>query len=133
AAGHGGRARVWNLRQGGELVGDFVHQRWVTIASFSPDNRYLLTGSYDKTAKLWDFRHDREPVVFKHGRLVLDAQFSHDGERIVTAASDGSGGEFRVWDVKTGTQICALDNGQGKVEGVLYQASFSPDDRQIAA
>src|SRR5262249_34532962 len=43
AAGHGSIARVWNVSKGGELVGDFAHDGWVTTASFSPDSQYLLT------------------------------------------------------------------------------------------
>lgn len=132
AAGHAGYARVWNLAQGGQAVGDFAHQRWVTTASFSPDGRHLLTGSMDKTAKLWDLRQGSELFTFPHGRFVLDAQFNHGGTRLVTAASDQTGGEFRVWDVQTGAQVCMLDNAEGKVKGVIYQATFSPDDRHLA-
>jgi WD40 repeat protein/serine/threonine protein kinase len=131
AAGKGGFARVWDVRQGGKAVGDFAHAAWVTTSSFSPNGHYLLTGSMDKTAKLWDFHRPVPLFTFAHGRFVLDARFSHEGQRVVTAASDPTGGEFHVWDVENGKQVCALDNGQGKVDGVLYQATFSPDDRRI--
>jgi WD40 repeat protein/tRNA A-37 threonylcarbamoyl transferase component Bud32 len=131
AASHSGIARVWDLKEGGRLLGDFKHKAWLMIASFSPDNRYLLTGGMDKMARLWDFRYGSNVFEFPHRRYLLDAQFSHNGKRIVTAASDGTGGEFHVWDVQTGQQVCALENGEGKVNGVLYQASFSPDDNQI--
>ena len=35
-----------------ELLG---HTFWVTSACFSPDGNYIVSGSYDKTVKIWDF------------------------------------------------------------------------------
>jgi eukaryotic-like serine/threonine-protein kinase len=133
AAGKSGIARIWDLTRNGAIVRDLPHEAWVTIASFSQDNQYVLTGSMDRTAKIWDLKSNLAPIVLQHGRYVLDAQFNHAGTQIVTAASDMNGGEFRVWDARTGQAVCSLDMPQGKVEGVLYQASFSPDDTLIAA
>ena len=57
-AGVGGRA----------LVG---HERGITCMAFSPDNRWVVTGSYDDTARLWDLKAAdpaAQPVVLKgHG------------------------------------------------------------------
>ena len=36
------------------------HSDWVQDLAFSPDHRYLLTGSVDKTARLWDAQTGQE-------------------------------------------------------------------------
>jgi WD40 repeat protein len=133
AAGKAGIARVWDLHRGGEWVGDFKHEGWVTTASFSPDGHYLLTGSMDKTAKLWDLAQREVLFTFPIGRFVMNAEFSHDGQKVVVAGSDFTAGQFRVWDVKTGGLICRPDIGEDGIQGILYHVSFSPDDRFIVA
>ena len=50
----------------------------------------------------------------------IDASFSPDGTRIVTASSDGTA---RAWDATTGEEIIALRGHKNWVES----ASFSPD------
>jgi WD40 repeat protein len=58
-----------------------------------------VTGSEDRTAKVWDARTGAEVLTLKgHALSVSPGAFSPDGTRIVT------GGEFmRVWDAR----ICA--------------------------
>jgi WD40 repeat protein len=31
-----------------------AHNRWVTSVAFSPDGTKIVSGSYDKTIKVWD-------------------------------------------------------------------------------
>jgi WD40 repeat protein len=59
-----------------------------------------------------------EPL--EHGAPVLDAQFSPDGLRVVTASEDKTA---RVWDALTGKPI----TGPLRHEGTVRKASFSPD------
>jgi hypothetical protein len=60
----------------------------------------------------------------KHAEQVHSAQFSPDGQRVVTASEDNTA---RVWDAATGNAI-----GQPmKHEGVVYSARFSPDGQRV--
>ncbi len=49
-----GTGRLWNLDNAEELCEFAGHTDQITSAVFSPDGRYLLTGSYDKTVRIWE-------------------------------------------------------------------------------
>jgi WD40 repeat protein len=76
------------------------HDGEVIALEISPDGRYVLTASNDKTARLWDLRTGAEIAIFQgHTDTVWSASFSRDGTRIVTASKDGTA---RIWEVGTG-------------------------------
>jgi tetratricopeptide (TPR) repeat protein len=71
----------------------------VYSAEFSPDGQRVVTGSKDKTARLWDAATGKaigEPM--QHEDEVRSAQFSPDGQRVVTASDDKTA---RLWDLPT--------------------------------
>ncbi len=99
------------------------HEKAVLTAFFSPGGDYVLTGSWDGTARIW--RLDPGSLVLE-GNLgwAAAAAWSPDGSRIVTASEDGAA---RVWNVSAAGLW--LDGQPVVLEGRL--ASFSPDGRRI--
>ena len=79
------------------------HDNYVKTAAFSPDGRYVVTASGDKTARIWD-SGTGEPVgePLRHDGWVTTAAFSPDGRYVVTASYDKTA---RIWDVGTGECI----------------------------
>jgi WD40 repeat protein len=49
----GDEANLWNLKTGQPGM-RFARQGSVASAQFSPDGRWVVTGSWDTTAKIWD-------------------------------------------------------------------------------
>jgi WD40 repeat protein len=49
------RIKVWNLRSvySGELPRTLYAEDWVASVAISPDGQTLVSGSYDKTIKVW--------------------------------------------------------------------------------
>ena len=68
----------------------------VYSAAFSTDGTRIVSGSDDKSVRVWDASTGAELKVLNgHTDLVLSAAFSTDGTRIVSGSSDNS---VRVWD-----------------------------------
>lgn len=102
------------------------HLGSVRSVGFSPDGRWVLTGSNDNTAALWDAATGERVRTFKgHSSRIDVARFSPDGRRILTACWDDTA---RIWDVKTGRTLHVLKrHGRSITDG-----AFSPDGKRVA-
>ena len=66
---------------------------------FSPDSRYILTGSYDGTARLWDtINIAAEPLVLQgHTIAIMLVAFSKNSKYALTVSLDKT---VRSWDLE---------------------------------
>lgn len=99
----------------------------VASADVSPDGARVVTGSWDRTAKIWDAATGR--VVFQlegaHDGYVNSVMFSPDGRFVLTASDDGTA---RLWDASNGEALPRKFAGhQGRVRAAL----FSPDGTRV--
>ncbi len=125
--------QVWDANTGQllhQLAGANGHTDTVISVAFSQKGagagQRLLTGSYDGTARLWDWQNETVVRVFTgHDWWVWSAAFSPDEKRIVTASQDGSA---MVWDVDSGEPGPPFLGHQAPV----YAAAFSPDGGLVA-
>ena len=107
------------------LVRAMKHDNNVSSAAFSPDGKYVVTASWDNTAKIWDAQTGKQVgETMKHDDIVRSAAFSPDGKYIVTASWDKTA---KIWDVQTGKQV----GETMKHEYEVYSALFSPNGKYI--
>ena len=65
------------------------HLHLVCSIQYSPDGRYIVSASDDKTLRLWDAHTGDVVVVLSgHGDMVESAAFTLDGRSIVSGSSD---------------------------------------------
>ena len=103
------------------------HLDLVTTIALSPDGKRIVSGSRDKTIKVWDAQTGRcEQTLQGHQSGVLSLALSPDGKRIVSGSNDNS---IKVWDAQTGRCEQTL---QGHVDWVMSVA-LSPDGKRIVS
>jgi WD40 repeat protein len=84
---------VWRL-DGKPLATLEGHKDQVWRAVSSADGKYILTASFDKTARLWDADGKPLGTLEGHKDQVMSAVFSVDGKRILIASWDHTA---RLW------------------------------------
>jgi WD40 repeat protein len=115
----------------GTAIGDVPrklegHHGSVTTVVFSPDNKYVATGSWDKTVAVWDAETGL-PVSkpMRHGGpLWYGVAFSKDGRTIVAGCDDHTA---RIWDIATARPI----GPRLTHEAAPRTAAFAENDTQI--
>ncbi|MEJ2045262.1 MAG: NACHT domain-containing protein [Reinekea sp.] len=101
------------------------HVTPIHSATFSHDDRRIITASIDGTAKIWDAQSALCIATLNgHKGTVTSAAFSHDDRRIITASHDGTA---KIWDAQSALCIATLNGHKGTVKS----AAFSHDDRHI--
>ncbi len=135
-----GEPGVWDTETGKE-VQRFDQKTFgvVTAVAFSSSGHGLLATTDGAKLRVWDLDAGKELQQFLakpgwHPRFLYPAgdmraavetlALSHDGQRIVTADSEGG---IRLWDVKTGTKLRSF-----KLNAVrTITLGFSPDGRSM--
>ena len=103
------------------------HQNWVCSVAFSADGTRLVSGSADRTIKLWDVRTGAcLQTLVGHRNWVMSVAFSADGMQIVSGSADRT---IKLWDVRTGACLQTL---AGHDHGV-WSVAFSADGMQIVS
>jgi WD40 repeat protein len=112
-----------------KLVAQLGHTAPISSVAFSPDGRFVLTGSWDTTAILWDVTTGKRIKQFWGHYMEVNAiSFSPDGQYVLTGARDGSS-NVRLWEAATGTEVRKYEVRISEVKTV----AFSPDGGFILA
>jgi len=120
---HSGKGIVllWDIASGAyrECTG---HTKQINALAFSPDGKYFVSASGDKTIKKWSVETGQE-IQSIECDLGNDAVFSSDMQQIVTADSNRN---IRILDATNGKTIRTIS-------GIGYKLTYSPNGSRIAA
>ena len=101
------------------------HASRVRSVAFSPDGTFLVSGSDDKTANLWDVQTGGVIKTFHgHTEWVYSVSISPDCTMIASGSLDHT---IRLWDAQKG-ECCLVIEGHSKC---VNSVAFSPTNSQL--
>lgn len=105
------------------------HTDRITGVAWSPNGKYIASGSLDRTVQVWaansaDHFH---PFVYRgHTAGVQAVAWSPESDRVVSGSLDKT---LQVWDATSGEHVVVYRGHAGTVETVAW----SPDGKSIAS
>ena len=105
---------VQEIRERQQLIG---HQDKVNTVAYSPDGNLILTGSSDRTLRLWNSQGKPIGKLLQgHADAVTTAVFSPDGQLIASGSRDKT---IKLWD-RSGNLIKSFDSGQDGITAIAF-------------
>ena len=84
----------------GEYPALLGHDDCVNSIAISNDGKRIISGSYDKTVRIWDAETGKQIHQLNgHDGDVMSVAISNDCKRIISGSDDKT---VRIWDAETG-------------------------------
>ena len=107
------------------------HNHFISSIALSNDNKKLISGSWDKTIRLWDLPTSSSQQLFKgHDKDVLTVSFSHDQRLIFSGGMDNSliywnsQGELKFRNDSFGGWVSSIINSKKGKENFMAVGSW---------
>ena len=119
-AGTGVRQKNFDVSGGG-------HAETVTALAINPDGKTFVTGSRDKSIRVWDLNTTKVIRTLQgHTDEITSLVFSKDGTQLASASKDQN---IRIWNLSSSDEH---RNFAGH-DGYVWSAVFSPDGKIFAS
>jgi WD40 repeat protein len=103
------------------------HTNQVTAVAFSGNGLLVVSGSKDRTARVWSATTGVElSIMSGHTKPVTSVAFSGDGKLVVSGSDDCTA---RVWEAATGKELHTFTGHKRRVGSV----AFSGDDKLVVS
>ena len=116
---------VWDAT-GAELATLTGHTGPVDAVAYSPDGTRIVSGSLDKTLKVWDAASGAELATLTGHKDYGAVAYSPDGTRIASGSFDNT---IKIWDAASGGEVAILVGHTDQVGALAY----SPDGTRISS
>ena len=112
--------------QAPRLMVPIGHTNSITSCAYSKDGKFIVTGSEDKTAKIWDANTGKELQNFAVAQdKILSVDFNPNSKTIIACSEDGA---LYEWDIYSGKLLNTIINKNER----MSVCAFSPNGKTIA-
>ena len=122
--------KIWDAKTGKRLHKPLKgHSDHITAFIVSPDGRTLVSGSRDRTVKIWQIGTEGGQLTYNltgHHGFVYSLAVSPDWRVVASGSSDNT---VFLWELASGRLLHSLD----KHKGFIRALAFSPDGKSLAS
>ncbi len=117
---------LWNVQTGEEVqqFNQVTRTMGFNDVAFSPDSRFVVTSSYDESARLWDTHTGQQIHVWNVVGGTYSAAYAPDGKSIFVGDNQGI---THQWDVQSGQEVKQFVGHTDAVNNL----AVSPDGRYL--
>ena len=120
-----GYEALWGASAGiAREVARLSHQDSVSSVAFSADGALVATGSWDKTARVFEAQTGLEVARLTHQGRVYAVAFSPESTLVATGSADKTA---RLFEARTGREVARLAH-----RDAVSAVAFSPDSTLVA-
>ena len=102
------------------------HTAPVLALSFSPDGARLVSGSADKSARIWDLKDSKSSELVRfdgHGGEVTGVSFNSNATQVVSGSADKT---LKLWNAADAVEIKSFAGHGGAIVGVAFDSANQP-------
>ncbi len=101
------------------------HLETVSGFDYSPEKNRLISGSKDKSLRLWNWEGGADRTIDTQGPPITNVLFGGQGEWL--ASYSGTGSEIRLWETASGRSKAMLPARRG----AILSMAISPEGRRL--
>jgi len=117
---HNNYISIMNM-EGEELLKLIGHKGYVQSIKYSPNGKFMVSGSMDKTAKLWNANDGKEIMSLEgHTEGILSVAYSLNGKYIASGSLDHTA---ILWDAKSGKKLFQLVGHRSEIAEVAFSTN----------
>lgn len=119
--------RMWdfvNFKEGNPLKFR-GHKASVQSFVFTPDGKRIISGSYDKSIRIWDIATGKAVILGKHKEKINKLAISHDGRKAVSCSIDRI---LCIWDLSECKSIRIINDFD---DGYVNSVKITVDGRYM--
>ncbi len=110
-----------------EVLRLFGHEEPVCSVAVTPNGKYVVSGSNDKTVRVWELATGQEVRRFTgHEDWVCSVAVTPDGQYVVSGSDDNT---VRLWELATGKEVRRFTGHAGPV----YSVAVTPNGQYVVS
>ncbi|KAJ7499989.1 WD40-repeat-containing domain protein [Mycena latifolia] len=122
-----GMMQLWDTEVQVQLTPLLVgHEEAINTIVFSHDQQRFISGSDDRTIRLWSRMCEHERTFLGHNGAICCVAFSPDDSKIASASLDET---MKIWDTLTGEVLFTCRH---RTEEAVYAVAFSNKGDRVA-
>lgn len=115
--------KLWSVADGALLKTFVGHTSWISAARFTPDGRTLISGSVDRTIRVWDVETARARDSFNVGSGFIRLDLTPNGDSVAIGRTN-----ILRFNTSDWTPLPSLGTSVRNIQRVV----FSPDAHYLA-